>query len=172
MDGTPCTLIGVLVPCVKIVWRPMRGARSLTPDEIMNRQFLQLLIVGRLKPNVTFEHAQHEMNVVGEDLAQRFSDSNARRTVSVELPLLSRVAARERESAIRVALGATRGRLAPGGQDHNWFLPGRSLRRRSRHPRALSQRTRVADLSRLDGQIPKVSHGSGFKPQCNPAARV
>ncbi len=105
----------------------MRGARSLTPDEIMNRQFLQLLIVGRLKPNVTFEHAQHEMNIVGEDLAQRFSDANARRTVSVELPLLSRVGARERESAIRVALGATRGRLAPGGQDHNWFLPGRTI---------------------------------------------
>jgi hypothetical protein len=33
-------------------------------------------------------------------------------------------------------------------------------------------RARVADLSRLDGQIPEVSHGSWFKPQCHAAARV
>src|SRR5438876_8112833 len=50
-------------------------------------------------------------------------------------------------------------------------LPSR-LRPTNRHPRALSRRTRVADLSRLDGQIPEVSHGSWFKPQCNAAARV
>jgi hypothetical protein len=73
MDGTPCTLIGVLVPCVKDrVAANARSPLTLTPDEIMNRQFLQSLIVGSLKPSVTFEHAQHEMNIVGEDLAQRF----------------------------------------------------------------------------------------------------
>src|SRR3954470_21210490 len=33
-------------------------------------------------------------------------------------------------------------------------------------------RARVADLSRLDGQIPEVSHGSWFKPRCHAAARV
>jgi hypothetical protein len=38
--------------------------------------------------------------------------------------------------------------------------------------RALSRRTRGADLSRLEGQIPEVSHGSWFKPQCHAAARV
>lgn len=147
LDGTPYKVIGVMRPGVKDrlpadLWIPL----PLKPDEIANRQFRPLMLAGRLKPGVTIEQAQQEMNVIARRLAERFPDSNTGRSVSVEphqnnfLPadrvrnlwlllaavsfvvliacvnianlLLSRGAARERETAIRAALGATRGRLA------------------------------------------------------------
>jgi putative ABC transport system permease protein len=147
MDGTPYTVIGVVAPGVNDripadVWIPL----SLTPQEIANRQFRPFLIAGRLRPGVTIEQAQQDMNVIASRLAQQFPDSNKGRTVSVEPlqnnfmsadsrknlwlllaavsfvvliacvnvanMLLSRGAVREREVAIRAALGATRGCLA------------------------------------------------------------
>ena len=147
MDSKPYTVIGVLPPGPQDrlpadLWIPL----SLTPNEIANRRFRPLLMTGRLKPGVTIEQAQQEMNGIAADLAHRFPDSNTGRGVSVE-PLqnnfmsaerqanlwlllaavsfvvliacvnvanllLSRGSAQERDSAIRAALGATRGRLA------------------------------------------------------------
>jgi hypothetical protein len=86
----------------------MRGVRSLTPDQIMNRPFLQLLIL--VAPETERDvraratRDEHRWRGSGGTVLGR----HARRTVSVGPPLLSRVGARERESAIRVALGATR----------------------------------------------------------------
>jgi putative ABC transport system permease protein len=147
MDGTPYRVIGVLRPGARDrlpadLWIPL----SLKPEEIANRQFRPLLLSGRLKPGVSIEQAQQEINVIAARQAQQFPDSDRGRTVSVEPlqnnflgpefirnlwlllaavsfvvliacinvanMLLSRGAVREREIAIRAALGAPRGRLA------------------------------------------------------------
>ena len=51
--------------------------------EIANRHFRPLIVDGRLKPGVTIEQAQHEMDIIAADLARRFPDSNAGRTVRI-----------------------------------------------------------------------------------------
>ena len=89
MDGDPYTVVGVLAPgqgssagrCVdSALVDAGRDRKSPVPPSDGD---------GRLKPGVTIEQAQQEMNIIAADLAQRFPDSNAGRTVSVE-PLETR----------------------------------------------------------------------------------
>jgi putative ABC transport system permease protein len=147
LDGVPYRVIGILRPGAMDrlpadIWIPL----ALKPEDIANRQFRSLLLSGRLKPGVTREQAQQEMNVITARLGQQFPDSNRGRSASVEAlqnnflsaavvrnlwlllaavsfvvliacvnvanMWLSRGAVRERELAVRAALGATKGRLA------------------------------------------------------------
>lgn len=147
LDGTPYRVIGILQPGATDrlpadIWIPL----SLKPEEIANRQFRGLLLSGRLKPGVSIEQAQQELNLITGRLAQQYPDSNRGRTASVEAlqnnflgadlvrnlwlllaavsfvvliacvnvanMWLSRGAVREREIAVRAALGATRWQLA------------------------------------------------------------
>ncbi len=70
MDSIPYTVVGVLEPgswdrAPANVWIPI----SFTPAEIANRQLRPLIVDGRLKPGVTVEQAQQEMQIIAADLA-------------------------------------------------------------------------------------------------------
>ena len=145
LGGDTVTVAGVLssdIPLLSAaqVWIPM----PLLNPGMTNRRGHFLRLIGRLRPGVTIQKAQADMDSVARDLSQRYPLTNADWNVRLE-PLrdvkvgpvrstlwillgavgvvlliacsnvanllLARGAVRQREVAIRIALGAKRGRL-------------------------------------------------------------
>ena len=144
VDGRSLTVIGVMPPDFRF---PFQTDLWWLSDRYFNRQTRGLRIdqtVGRLKPGVSTQQAQADIQAIAARLAQTYPDTNTEVTASV-IPLrdfwfgkirqsfwlllgacgfvlliacanvanllMTQATARERELAVRVALGASRGRL-------------------------------------------------------------
>jgi putative ABC transport system permease protein len=103
MSGRPYTVVGVLPPgpsdrLPADLWMPL----TFAPDEV-NHAARSLLIMGRLKPGVSVERAQHEMTSIAAELARRVPTSNKGWSVSVE-PLQNNFLPAERRTTLWLLL--------------------------------------------------------------------
>jgi putative ABC transport system permease protein len=94
LNGHTVAVVGVMPPAFELqfptsmrvdMWVPMR----IDPDDL-NRRMNFLYAVGRLKPNVSREQAQAEMNLIAGQLQQQYPDTNTDRGVRV-VPLHKQV---------------------------------------------------------------------------------
>jgi putative ABC transport system permease protein len=84
VDGTPTTIVGVMPAGFFLfndvdIWVPMRDGGPATGV----RQYHNWTVVGRLRPGVTPEQAQTQVDVVSAQLQEAYPESNANKSLRV-----------------------------------------------------------------------------------------
>jgi putative ABC transport system permease protein len=146
LNGQVFTVVGILPAGFHFTWGDCEIWLPIQhyPNFSLNRGQASSGVVGRLKPGVTIEQAQTEMETIARRLAQQYPDTNRDRSVTivslqqivaehlrpslfvlsgavafllliacanVANLMLARSVARQKENALRAALGAGRWRL-------------------------------------------------------------
>jgi len=86
VDGRPYAVVGVVPATFRFlfdvdVWLPMRRGESIAGAP---RQFHNWLIVGRLKPDVSIENAQRQVDVISKRLEQQYPASNTGKALRLD----------------------------------------------------------------------------------------
>src|SRR5436305_7096243 len=106
LNGESHTVVGVMPPGFQFpsrddeLWTPL----AFTTQEATNRNRHYLQAVARLKPGVTVEQAQAEMNTIAARLQRQYPDANAELGAAV-VPLHEQVVG-DIKPALLVLLGA------------------------------------------------------------------
>jgi predicted permease len=107
LDNESFTIVGVLPPSLKALalgrfdfWAPV----SVDPDQYLERFVRNRRVYARLKPGVSIEAAQAEMDVIAQQLAEQYPKDNAGYSVSVSS--LGDTQVRDVRPALLVFLGA------------------------------------------------------------------
>jgi putative ABC transport system permease protein len=107
LSGQAHTIVGIMGPDFRYpnrefaLWVPL----TINPEELRLRIGYSFLAVGRLKPGVTLEQAQADMNTVRANLAREFPNAYRNVDVMVE-PLIDATVAAPIRTALYVLLGA------------------------------------------------------------------
>jgi putative ABC transport system permease protein len=105
IDGMPHTVVGVLTQGVTDRQDPsLIVPLAFMPDEV-NHGFHELMVTGRMKPGVTLEHAQANMDAVAANISRAYPESNTGWGTIVE-PLKNDFLPRERIQTLWILLGA------------------------------------------------------------------
>lgn len=105
IDGQPYTVVGVLSPGVDDRGNEQLAVPLVFKPEQVNHDFHWLLSIGRLKPGVTIQQAQKDMDAVALHIAQDNPKSNKGWGVFVE-PLKNDFLPSERKQTLWLLLGA------------------------------------------------------------------
>ena len=109
VNGKPFTIAGVMPPSFEYpgsryeLWAPLPSPRTTELPPI-NRVSHYLEVIGRLKPDVSFEQAQREVAMVASALASEYSATNSNMTARVTA--LESFLVRDVETPLRILLAA------------------------------------------------------------------
>jgi putative ABC transport system permease protein len=108
LDKKTVTVVGVLPADIQAldigswkIWAPI----SIDPDQTLGRHVRNRMVYARLKPGVTLESAQAEMNTIAQRLAEQYPKENAGWRISVTR--LQDYEVKAIRPALMVFLGAT-----------------------------------------------------------------
>jgi predicted permease len=105
LNGKEFTVVGVLAPHIAFDKKPSWLATPLVLDTSrLDRGYRSLVVFARLRPSITLEQAQSEMDVIAQNLARQYPDTNQQWGVIIN-PLRNEIVDRHLRQTLLVLLG-------------------------------------------------------------------